>query len=153
MDYEATVNYLENLFPKVGKEEICWAYIEADGDIDKAAELILDGQYIAVKLQRAQDALHRHETDEVNECLMNRSAEDEDMYNESYVYDDDVENRDIRMQANEQTVTSKCNSLSYHSSSDSVFLCSSRLDDDSTNYLDRSMAKGRFSRRKIVCQS
>ncbi|KAK5967222.1 RNA-dependent RNA polymerase [Trichostrongylus colubriformis] len=69
-DYEAAIKYLENLFPKVGKEEICWAYIESEGNIDRAAELILDGQYIAVKLQRAHDAFHRHETNKVSECSL-----------------------------------------------------------------------------------
>ncbi|EYB83634.1 hypothetical protein Y032_0332g2773 [Ancylostoma ceylanicum] len=44
MDYEATVKYLKCLFPKVSSEELCWAYIESDGNIDRAAGLILDGQ-------------------------------------------------------------------------------------------------------------
>ncbi|VDK53542.1 unnamed protein product, partial [Cylicostephanus goldi] len=44
MDYEATVKYLKCLFPKVSDEELCWAYIESEGNIDRAAGLILDGQ-------------------------------------------------------------------------------------------------------------
>ncbi|WKY17144.1 hypothetical protein Q1695_001623 [Nippostrongylus brasiliensis] len=70
-EYEAAIKYLSNLFPKVGKEEVCWAYIESESNIDRAAELILDGQYIAVKLQRAQDALRRHEIEEAHECSAN----------------------------------------------------------------------------------
>uniref|UniRef100_A0A7I4Z5F9 Protein ZIP4 homolog n=1 Tax=Haemonchus contortus TaxID=6289 RepID=A0A7I4Z5F9_HAECO len=34
----------KSLFPKVGTEEACWAFIESAGNIDRAAELILDGQ-------------------------------------------------------------------------------------------------------------
>nr|CDJ82966.1 unnamed protein product [Haemonchus contortus] len=43
-DYETAVEYLKSLFPKVGTEEACWAFIESAGNIDRAAELILDGQ-------------------------------------------------------------------------------------------------------------
>ncbi|CAJ0597907.1 unnamed protein product [Cylicocyclus nassatus] len=77
MDYEATVKYLKCLFPKVSDEELCWAYIESEGNIDRAAGLILDGQNLyektSVKLQRAQDALHRHETYEAKECSANQA--------------------------------------------------------------------------------
>ncbi|KIH69337.1 hypothetical protein ANCDUO_00323 [Ancylostoma duodenale] len=97
MDYEATVKYLKCLFPKVSSEELCWAYIESDGDIDRAAGLILDGQYIAVKLQRAQDALHRHETDEAKECSANKSLTKECPSEGSSIYEDVPESPGSRL--------------------------------------------------------
>ncbi|EYB83643.1 hypothetical protein Y032_0332g2780 [Ancylostoma ceylanicum] len=44
--------------------------------------------YIAVKLQRAQDALHRHETDEAKECSANKSLAKECPSEGSSIYED-----------------------------------------------------------------
>ncbi|RCN49489.1 hypothetical protein ANCCAN_04430 [Ancylostoma caninum] len=114
MDYEATVKYLKCLFPKVSSEELCWAYIESDGDIDRAAGLILDGQYIAVKLQRAQDALHRHETDEAKECSANKSLATECPSEGSSIYEDVPESPGSRFVKAKQNAGNS-GSSSYHS--------------------------------------